>query len=185
MAAKTVRKRATYAKRVASIEAELERLDRPATRAELAQRLPKDLFPNKRSIDRTFREDQEQPQPVLQKLARNQYAVRAGALGSRPEVTTPSERSRIYERGQTVVPKAIRDALAIEQGSTLVWEVEGGLAKVIALPKDPIKAARGILKGKGPTFQEFLADRNAERARERELEADEDRRWRTYSTRRR
>ena len=100
------------------------------------------------------------------------------------EASPGPAKSRVYERGQTVVPKIIRDALAVEAGSTLVWEVQEGVAQVVAVPKDPIRGALGLLKGKGPTFDEFLADRNAERARERELEADEERRWRTYSTRR-
>ena len=89
----------------------------------------------------------------------------------------------MYERGQTVVPKQIRDAMRVQEGSTLVWEVQEGVAQVIVIPTDPIRGAIGILKGKGPTFEEFLADRNAERARERELEANEETRWRTYSTR--
>ena len=91
-------------------------------------------------------------------------------------------RSHLYERGQTVVPKTIRDAMGLEEGATLVWSVEGGSARVFAIPKDPVRALRGILKGKGPTFEEYLAERNAERQRERELEAEQERRWRTYST---
>lgn len=66
-----------------------------------------------------------------------------------------------------------------------MWQVKEGMAQVVAIPQDPVGALRGILKGKGPTFEEYLADRNAERQRERELEADEERRWRTYSTRQR
>ncbi len=91
----------------------------------------------------------------------------------------------MYARGQTVIPKTIRDAAAIEYGMRLHWEVHEGVISVTPIPKDPVGALRGILKGKGPTFEEFLADRNAERQRERELEAGEERRWRTYSTRRR
>ncbi len=108
---------------------------------------------------------------------------RREAQAERPKPTEAPEASRVYERGQTVVPKRVRDALSVEQGSTLVWQVQDSVAQVIAIPKDPVRALRGILEGKGPTFEEFLADRNAERQRERELEADEERRWRTYSTR--
>jgi AbrB family looped-hinge helix DNA binding protein len=98
--------------------------------------------------------------------------------GAGPPPTRDSgpDESRLYERGQTVVPKKIRDAMGIEEGSTLVWQVEDGRARVFALPKDPVRALRGILKGKGPTFDEYLAERNAERQRERELE---ERQWGT------
>ena len=57
-----------------------------------------------------------------------------------------------------------------------MWQVKEGTAQVVAIPQDPIAALRGILKGKGPTFEEYLADRNAERQRERELEARQERR---------
>lgn len=103
-----------------------------------------------------------------------------------PEERSPlpePQQSTVYERGQTVVPKVIRDAMAVEEGTKLVWEYEQGVARVMAIPKDPVRAAFGILKGKGLTLEEFVAERNAERQRERELEEDEDRRWRTYSTR--
>jgi bifunctional DNA-binding transcriptional regulator/antitoxin component of YhaV-PrlF toxin-antitoxin module len=178
------KRRHSTSERVAAMAAELRSLGRPASRAELEQALPKELFPNERAIDRTFREDQAEPQPVLEKLGRNRYALRATGTRQSPEASPPTEQSRVYERGQTVVPKAIRDAMALEQGSTLVWEMEDGMAKVMAVPKDAIWGAIGILKGKGPTFEEFIADRNAERERERKLEADEKQRWRTYSTRR-
>jgi hypothetical protein len=79
----------------------------------------------------------------------------------------------------------IREALAVEEGTTLMWQIREGMAQVVAIPQDPVAALRGILKGKGPTFEEFLEDRNAERQRERELEANEEHRWRTYSTRQR
>ena len=110
---------------------------------------------------------------------------RSAKKPAQPRLPTGPEESRVYERGQTVVPKRIRDAIGVEEGSTLVWEVHDGVARVMAIPKDPVAALYGILKGEGPTFEEYLADRNAERARERELEADQERRWRTYSTRRR
>lgn len=102
-----------------------------------------------------------------------------------PKAQAPPEpqQSTVYERGQTVVPKLIRDAMAVEEGTKLMWEYNEGVARVIAIPKDPLRAARGILKGKGPTFQEFLADRQAEREHERQLEENEEQRWRTYSTR--
>ncbi len=93
------------------------------------------------------------------------------------------ETSGVYERGQTVVPKQIRDALAIEHGTRLRWELHEGVIHVMPIPKNPVEALRGALKGSGYTFEKFMQERQAERKREQELEADEERRWRTYSTR--
>jgi bifunctional DNA-binding transcriptional regulator/antitoxin component of YhaV-PrlF toxin-antitoxin module len=113
--------------------------------------------------------------------------VRRKPTDQAPEPEQPaegqSEESSVYARGQTVIPKVIREAVAIEYGTRLHWEVHEGVIHVIPMPKDPIEAAIGLLKGKGPTFKEFIADRNRERARERQLEAEEDRRWRTSSIR--
>jgi AbrB family looped-hinge helix DNA binding protein len=107
----------------------------------------------------------------------------AGSPPEQAEARAQPETSGVYERGQTVIPKQIRDALAIEHGTRLRWEVHEGVIHVLPLPKNPVKALRGALKGSGYTFEKFLQERNAERAREHELEADEERRWRTYSTR--
>ncbi len=175
--------RASYEERVPIIEAALRRLGRAATVAELYDELKRDRrFGTPRRIAATFRYDQRQPQPVFVREGKDRIALR-NPTDEATQVAYASEASRVYERGQTVVPKKIRDALDIEEGSTLVWHVQDSVAQVIAIPKDPVGALRGILKGKGPTFEEFLADRNAERQREREIEADEERRWRTYSTR--
>ncbi len=173
-----------YAERIPLIAAELERLNRPATREELYEALrtePDGLFGTRRRLDATIRNDQKQRDPVF-RLDGRRITLRAPSSDAARTAPGPAE-SKVYERGQTVVPKKIRDAMRVEEGSTLVWEVQGGIAQVIVVPTDSIRGAIGILKGNGPTFEEFLADRNAERARERELEADEERRWRSYSTR--
>jgi hypothetical protein len=44
---------------------------------------------------------------------------------------------------------------------------------VYPVPSDPVKASLGILKGRG-TFQEFLRERNEERAKELARERKED-----------
>ncbi len=177
-----------YAERVPLMAAQLQRLKRSATRAELYDALrtgPDGLFAERRRVDATFRYDQKQPQPVFQRERRDRIALRKPCLDTLAQAVTGPIESRVYERGQTVVPKKIRDAMGVEEGSALTWEVQDGVAQVVAVPRDPIRGAIGILRGKGPTFEEFLADRDAERARERELEADQERRWHTYSTRQR
>ena len=177
--------RVPYEERVPLIEAALRRLGRAATVAELYGELKRDgRFGTPRRVAATFGYDQRQPQPVFVREGKDRIALRNPTDGA-AQVAYASEASRVYERGQTVVPKKIRDALGVDEGSTLVWHVEDGVARVIAIPKDPVRALYGIMKDQGPKFEEYLAERNAERQRERELEADEERRWRTYSTRRR
>ena len=181
------RNRHRHAERVPIVAAELRRLGRSATRKELFENLktePGGLFEDQRHLNATFRYDQRQPQPVFVRDGKDRIALRNPADTVR-EIEYGPQESKVYERGQTVVPKMIREALAVEEGTTLMWQVKEGMAQVVAIPQDPVGALRGILKGKGPTFEEYLADRNAERQRERELEADEERRWRTYSTRQR
>lgn len=95
------------------------------------------------------------------------------------------QTSSVYERGQTVIPKAVREALAIEYGAKLRWEVREGAIRVVPVPTNPVRALRGVLNGTGLTFQQFMAQRQTERLRERKLEERDERRWRTSSTRRR
>lgn len=173
---KEPRKRHHYADRKRPIAAELQRLNRPATRKELYEALktePDGLFNDRRRLDATIRDDLDpkNPEPVFRREGRYRIALRNPADHTTQVAYEPQE-SRVYDRGQTVVPKRIRDAMSIEEGSTLVWQVEKGIAQVVAIPSDPIAALRGILKGKSPTFEEFLADRNAERQREHALEGD-------------
>ncbi len=178
--------RTSYEERRPVIEAVLRRWGRAATVTELWHELKGDpRFETPRRVAATFRYDQKQPEPIFVREGKDRIARRNPTDAVATRVAYGSEESRVYERGQTVVPKRIRDAMGAEEGSILTWEVHDGIAQVTAIPKDPVGALRGVLKGKGPTFEEFLADRNAERQRERELEADEERRWRTYSTRRR
>ena len=95
---------------------------------------------------------------------------RSDSEQSRGEGEPNAGDSSVYARGQTVIPKMIRDALAIEYGTKLHWEVREGVIRVMPVPKNPVQALRGILKGTGYTFQQFMAERNAERAQERARE---------------
>ncbi len=168
----------SYAERVPIIEATLRRLGRSATVAELYEELKHDPeFGTPRRIAATFRYDQDPErrrtsQPVFVREGKDRIALRNPA-DTAPQVEFGPQESKVYDRGQTVVPKTIRDAMHVEEGSTLVWQVEEGVAQVVAIPKDPVRALYGIMKDKGPTFQEYLAERNAERERERELEAED------------
>jgi AbrB family looped-hinge helix DNA binding protein len=92
--------------------------------------------------------------------------------------------SRVYEKGQTVIPKAIREVAGIAYGTRLQWEVREGVIQVVPMPKDPVRASEGLLKGKGLTFQQFLRERQQERRLEKEREEREGSPWPTSSIRR-
>jgi len=79
----------------------------------------------------------------------------------------------VYARGQTVIPKRVREALAIQYGTRLHWEVREGVIHVVPIPHNPVQALRGILKGTGITYEWFMQQRQLERQKEREQE----RRW--------
>ena len=89
--------------------------------------------------------------------------------------------SAVSTKGQTVIPKEIREALGIKEGSKLTWGVKNGHAYVYVMPDDPVKALTGILKDSGYTYEDFMRDRNEERKRERLQEEREERRWRGTS----
>ena len=162
--------RISYEERVPIIVAALRRLGRAATVAELYDELKGDArFGTPRRIAATFRYDQRQAQPAFVREGKDRIAVRNPA-DETATVTYETQESRVYERGQTVVSKRIRDAMSVEEGTTLVWQVEKGVAQVVAIPTDPIGSLRGVLKGTGATFEEYLAERNTERERERALE---------------
>lgn len=81
------------------------------------------------------------------------------------------ERSRVSSKGQTVIPKAVRDALGIAEGSELIWSLDDRSVRLIVRPRDPIAALDGILKDSGDSVEAFLKDRQAEReAEEADLE---------------
>ncbi len=79
-------------------------------------------------------------------------------------------KSTISVRWQTVIPQEIREALNIQPNTKLDWEVRDGYIVVHPIPSDPVKAALGMFKGRGPTTDDLLAERRREREREREKE---------------
>ena len=70
------------------------------------------------------------------------------------------QKSRVTSKGQTVIPKSVRDQLGICEGTQLAWSDRDGQAVVIPLPADPVRALRGILKGvEGMGVDDLLRDR--------------------------
>lgn len=77
-------------------------------------------------------------------------------------------QSKVSVRGQTVIPQEVRERLGIKPNTRLAWFVRDGVATVVPIPEDPVRASFGMLKGSGFTFRDFLDERNRERAEEHE-----------------
>jgi len=67
-------------------------------------------------------------------------------------------------RGQTVVPAEIRQRFHIQSNAKLEWMTDGDVIRVIPLPFDPIRGARGIAKGTG-LMKALMETRKQERKR--------------------
>lgn len=73
-------------------------------------------------------------------------------------------RSTITERGQTVIPAAIRHRFNLSPAQRLEWVVEGGSIRVVPVQADPIAAFRG--SGRGGSSHRLIEERRRERALE-------------------
>jgi AbrB family looped-hinge helix DNA binding protein len=71
-------------------------------------------------------------------------------------------KTTVTERGQTVVPAKIRRDYGIESQTRLEWIDDGHSIRVVPIPEDPIRAAKGVSKGLG---RRLLEERSRERAR--------------------
>ena len=58
--------------------------------------------------------------------------------------------STITSRGQTTVPKAVREALALKAGDRVRYTIEGSAVRIV--PLRPISRLRGIVQHKGPAL---------------------------------
>jgi AbrB family looped-hinge helix DNA binding protein len=73
-------------------------------------------------------------------------------------------RTKVSKRGQVSVPSKIRKLLRIGPDTAVEWVVEGGTARIIPIPADPIEAFRG--SGKKGLVSQLLRDRRRDRQRE-------------------
>jgi len=73
-------------------------------------------------------------------------------------------RSTITERGQTVIPAAIRRKLRLSPADRLEWVVTSEGIQVIPVKADPVDALRG--RGRGGAAKRLIDDRRADAARE-------------------
>ena len=79
-------------------------------------------------------------------------------------------KTTVSVRGQTVVPREIREKMGIEPQSKLKWQIVDGQIIVTPIPPDPVRASVGLLKGKGLTTEDLLVERRKERQREQDEE---------------
>ena len=73
-------------------------------------------------------------------------------------------RSTITQRGQTVIPAAIRRQFHLSPGDRLEWVLDHGTIGVVPVRADPVDAFRG--QGRGGSTQRLLATRRQELASE-------------------
>lgn len=78
--------------------------------------------------------------------------------------------STITERGQTAVPASLRRKYGLKPHMKLAWVDTGAGIRVVPLPRDPVKAFRGMFRGLELT-RSLLKDRREERERERRADA--------------
>ena len=74
-------------------------------------------------------------------------------------------------KGQVVIPVNIRKKLGIKPGQKVRLTLLGDKAVITPLPEDPIKALRGLLKGKPSMAKALLTDRKKEAEREKKISA--------------
>ena len=75
-------------------------------------------------------------------------------------------QTTVSARGLTVIPRPIREALGITPATRLEWQVKDGVILIFPIPSDPVQASVGILKGRGPTTEELLAERKEQRRKD-------------------
>ena len=75
-------------------------------------------------------------------------------------------KTRVTQKGQTVVPAALRKRFNIGAKSQLVWSTDGKVIEVIPVPADPIRALRGSTEKRG-FLRELLKSRREDKKLER------------------
>jgi len=73
--------------------------------------------------------------------------------------------SKVTSKGQVVIPKGLRDKYAIVPSTKIRWvPIEEGIL-MVPESADPIKEARGMLKGSG-LLRAYLKEKEREKKRE-------------------
>jgi len=74
--------------------------------------------------------------------------------------------TKVSEKGQIVIPSALRKKYGIKPKSEVFVTDMNGKIVIVPLLKDPVKEARGILKGGRSLTQALLEERRKELERE-------------------
>lgn len=69
----------------------------------------------------------------------------------------------LSEKGQLVIPAEIRTRLGLQRGDRFEIEVRDGEVILRPLPRNPLLAMRGALKGSESLVEALLRERAAER----------------------
>ena len=76
-------------------------------------------------------------------------------------------RALVSAKGSIVIPQEIREKYGIHASSQVEVLDIGGQVMIFPIPKDPIRAARGMLKFRGSALQALRATRREEIEREK------------------
>ena len=72
----------------------------------------------------------------------------------------------LSEKGQVVIPRAVRSELGLEKGDRFEVRVEGEQLILQPLPRHPLLELYGAFKGDYSLTEDLLAEREADRLRE-------------------
>jgi len=75
----------------------------------------------------------------------------------------------ISNKGWVVIPAEMRKKYNLMPGAEVVIVDYGGVLAIVPVPKNPIKAGRGFLKGKPSTYADLKKDRELEKKRDARL----------------
>jgi len=75
--------------------------------------------------------------------------------------------SKISNKGSVVIPAEIRKKYNLTPGVQVAIIDYGGVLAIVRVPKDPIKAGRGFLKGGVSLIDALKKDREFEKKREK------------------
>ena len=75
---------------------------------------------------------------------------------------TPQLLTTVTERGQTTIPRQLRQRYGVRAKTRLCWIDTGQGMLVVPVSDNPIKTARGMLAGKRTSAQTFIATKEEE-----------------------
>ncbi|MBI4785716.1 MAG: AbrB/MazE/SpoVT family DNA-binding domain-containing protein [Chloroflexi bacterium] len=78
--------------------------------------------------------------------------------------------TRVSAKGWVVIPAEYRAKYNLKPGTRVRFVDYGGGLTLVRVPDDPIKASRGMLKGKTSLTEALLEERRKDLERDREME---------------